>query len=134
MKVRIHDNSIRFRLTQSEVARLAAEGRVEGSVRFAPAPDDLFTYAVETSAQCVEVRAQRSEREIWVTLPENLARAWATEDQVSIEHVQRIGADALLRILVEKDFRCLHHGPGDNEGDADSFPNPDAAASRQGEP
>lgn len=132
MKVRIHDNSIRFRLTQSEVARLAAEGRVEGSVRFAPAPDDLFTYAVETSAQCVEVRAQRSEREIWVTLPENLARAWATRDQVSIEHVQRIGADALLRILVEKDFRCLH--PGQNEGGADSFPNPGEAARRQGKP
>jgi hypothetical protein len=132
MKVRIHDNSIRFRLTQSEVARLAAEGRVEGSVRFAPAPDDLFTYAVETSAQCVEVRAQRSEREIWVTLPENLARAWATRDQVSIEHVQRIGADALLRILVEKDFRCLH--PGQKEGDADSFPNPGEAARRQGKP
>jgi hypothetical protein len=36
MKLRFHENSLRLRLSQSEVARLAETGRVENTVSFAP--------------------------------------------------------------------------------------------------
>ena len=122
MKLRLQDNSIRFRLTQSEVAALAAGARVEVSVRFAAAPADPLIYSVETSAQCSEVRAERSECEICVILPHDLTRLWATTSRVAIEHHQRIGPEAFLSISVEKDFRCLHSGRAAD--DADNFPNP----------
>ena len=125
MKLRIHDNSVRFRLTRSEVDRLNAGETVEGTVRFAPAPAASFTYAVEASAQSAEVRATGADRQIRVILPAKLVRSWATTDQVSIEHTQPIGAGLSLSILVEKDFVCLHNPPQSQQGDqADYFPNP----------
>ena len=39
MKLRIKDNSLRFRLTQREVTRLKENGRVEAEVRFTPDRD-----------------------------------------------------------------------------------------------
>jgi len=36
MKLRIQNNSLRFRLTQSEVTRLKVSGQVEDEVRFSP--------------------------------------------------------------------------------------------------
>ena len=124
MKLRLHDNSIRFRLTQREVERLVAEGRVESSLRFT-APDSELTYALETSSSYDEVNAQRNLNEIRVTLPEALARTWATTNQVTIEHLQSMGSDARLRILVEKDFRCVHRDETpEQDGVADLYPNP----------
>ena len=108
MKLRIHGNSLRFRLSQSEVAVLAAEGRLQEAVQITPAASDLFIYALETSSQSKEVRAWRSDCKIGVTLPEQLVRSWAASDQVGIEQVQPVGAGTHLRIAVEKDFDSLH--------------------------
>jgi len=126
MKLRIQKNSIRFRLTQSEVATLAAEGTLEESVQLTPAVSDLFTYVLEKSSRCREVRAWRSDCKIGVTLPDDLVRAWANTDQVGIEQTQAVREGVALRIAVEKDFRCLH--PGTHEDESDNFPNPNDAA------
>jgi len=124
MKLRIQDNSIRLRLTRSEVEKLAADERVAGSIQFTAAPDDTLAYAVETSSSCAEVRAERTANEIRVTLPRNLARTWATTDLVTIERLQPVGLGA-LQILVEKDFRCAHRDAASQEGNAaDLYPNP----------
>jgi hypothetical protein len=122
IKLRIHANSIRFRITQSEMATLVAGGRLEDSVQFGPAPSAILTYAVETSSQCSEVRASYSEGVIRVTIPANLARTLESPDQVGIEHVQPIAKGAILKIILEKDFHRSHPRPGENE--SDNFPNP----------
>ena len=58
--------------------------------------------------------------EIVVTIAADLAREWATGDDVTLE------SDANdLSILVEKDFACLDR-PDDPDRD-DAFPNPHAA-------
>ena len=122
MKLRIHGNSIRFRVTQSEVAILAAEGKLENWAQFTPSAADRFGYAIEVSSQCSEMHASCSGGVILVTLPANLARTWANTNQVGIEHAQPAADGGVLRIAVEKDFRCLHSRPGENE--TDNFPNP----------
>jgi hypothetical protein len=122
MKLRIHGNSIRFRIAQSEMAALVAGARVDDSVQFGPAPSAILVYAVETSSQCSEVRASYSEGVIRVTIPANLARTLENTDQVGIEHVQPIEKGAVLKITLEKDFHCFHPRPGENE--TDNFPNP----------
>jgi len=124
MKLRIQGNSIRFRVTQSEMAALAAGGRLEESVQFGPAPSEILTYAVETSSECSDVHASYSDPKgiIQVTLPADLVRIWATTGQVGIEHSQPITRGAALKITLEKDFHCLHPGLGEDEGD--NFPNP----------
>ena len=39
MKLRIKGNSLRFRVTQSELAKLVELGRVEETIYFGPEPD-----------------------------------------------------------------------------------------------
>jgi hypothetical protein len=121
MKLRIHGNSIRFRLSQSDVAVLTSEGRLEELVQLTPAASDLFAYVLEKSSQCREVRAWRSDFKIDVTLPDDLVRSWATTNQVGIEQTQTVGEGGLLHIVIEKDFRCLHSRTDEDEGD--NFPN-----------
>jgi len=122
MKLRIHGNSIRFRITQGEMAALVDGARLEDSVQFGPTQTEILSYALEISPQCSEVRASYSKGVIQVTLPLNLAQPWASTNQVGIEHVQSIAKGVALKIVLEKDFQCFHPRPGENEGD--NFPNP----------
>ena len=122
MKLRIHGNSMRFRITQSEMAALAAGAGLEDSLQFGPAPGERLAYVLETSSQCSEIRASYSDGVIHVTIPANLARTLESTDQVGIEHVQPTAKGAGLKISLEKDFHCFHSRPDENE--SDNFPNP----------
>ena len=118
MKLRIRGDSIRLRLTQSEVQKLADDGRVEDSTHFGP--DERFTYAIVAGGAHVE--AKLAARTIEISVPAATARAWATSETVGIEGARDVGDGKTLRILVEKDFACLTERP--HEDDADAFPNP----------
>jgi hypothetical protein len=115
MKLRIRGSSIRLRLTQGEVADLAAKGRIEEATVFGGG--ERFGYALVASAGATSVGARFVGGAIEVTVPAARARAWAASDEVGIE-----GEDGALRIAIEKDFKCLT--PRTGEDDADAFPNP----------
>ncbi len=118
MKLRIRGDSIRLRLTQTEVKKLAEDGRIEDVTRFGP--DDRFTYAIAFGGSTLAAKLES--RGIEITVPGEVARAWATSDSVGIEGARDLGDGTTLRILVEKDFACLTERP--HEDDADAFPNP----------
>ena len=108
MKLRIHGNSMRFRITQSEMAALVDGVRLEDSLQFGPAPGrSTCLCAVEISSQCSEIRASYSDGVIHVTIPANLARTLESTDQVGIEHVQPTAKGAGLKISLEKDFQLF---------------------------
>src|ERR1700722_15480682 len=113
MKLRLHAGSLRLRLSQSEVARLGEVGRVEDSVEFSPGSELL--YAIETGV-IESVNAMFDNRSIRVIVPTPIAKEWIESDQTGIE-----ASTSTLRLLIEKDFQCLHREPEPGE---DSFPNP----------
>lgn len=122
MKLRIRGDSIRLRLTPSEVKQLAEEGRVEQALRFGP--DERFTYAIAFGGSTLS--ATLEDRGIEVTVPGEAVRAWAAStDAVGIEGARDLGGGETLRILVEKDVACLTERP--REDDADAFPNPSSS-------
>ncbi len=112
MKLRFHGNSLRLRLSQSDVATLAAAGRVEESIQFANAP---LSYSIESSP-IPAIAASFENGRIRITLPTADAQRWIASDEIGLEN-----SESSPRILVEKDFQCLHRA-GDE--DADGFPNP----------
>ncbi len=116
MKLRFHGNTLRLRLSQSDVARLAETGRVAERVMF-PAGQTL-DYAIETGVvkQSDEIAASFEDGKIRVTLAPATAKRWMEGNETGIE-----SQSGPLRVLVEKDFQCLH---SDAEQDADAFPNP----------
>jgi hypothetical protein len=123
MKLRLQVNSVRLRLKQGEVKRLMEKGAIEESIRFFPG-DDMLTYRLELSESATALTARLHSSAVVVEVPAGAARAWAADaNQVSLEATQPVGADMGhgLDILVEKDFACLD---GDEEQNADTFPNP----------
>ncbi len=104
MKLRIQENLLRLRLTQKEVACLHHHRLVECAIRFPSGPNSS------------EVSVDYKDNSISVALPGAAVTAWAESGRVSVE-----GFHLGVRILVEKDFQCLHK-PG--EQDPDAYPHP----------
>jgi len=119
VKLRIHDNSLRYRLTRTEVDALASDGSVTASVSFPNG--SRLEYSIETSSMTGQPRADYSSGRLVVQIPQAAARQWAATEQVSIRSGQPL-EDGELSILVEKDFACLT--PREGEGEAEMFPHP----------
>lgn len=121
MKIRIKDNSLRLRLTRSEVEAMREVGAVTSTTGFPGARQ--FRYSLQSSPVSDDPAACYAENEITVRIPETTILAWATTEQVSITGDQVLDDGQVLSILVEKDFTCLV--PRDGEDESDMFANPD---------
>jgi hypothetical protein len=117
MKLRIRGNTIRFRLTQSEVAGLRAGESLRETTEFAPA--QILAYALEPAAGIEGMQAGFANGVVGVRLPESEVAAWADGDAVGL-----YGRTGVLDVAIEKDFQCLTRAGSAEE--ADAFPNPHA--------
>jgi hypothetical protein len=120
MKLRFKGNSLRLRLTQSEVSLLLSKGMVSESVEFGPGMK-AFVYNIEILDGDGPISANFENGNLTVGIPKWLASEWAATEIVSIE-----SGDAVPSILIEKDFACLTSRLGEDE--TDMFPNPAKAA------
>ncbi|MEK6479666.1 hypothetical protein WJR50_19140 [Catalinimonas sp. 4WD22] len=123
MKLRIKGNSIRLRLTQSEVEDIAKGEAVKETVSFGDASPS-FHYLLASDSTSKAVSVHYAEHTICIKLPQAQAKRWATTEQVSIEREIPLQGDESLYVLIEKDFQCLHQRPREDE--QDNFPNPAA--------
>lgn len=129
MKLRIQANSIRFRLTQSEVHRISDGGRVEQITAISPLAK--FCSRVESSARVEKPTAIFEDQCLTLQLPSMEALQWAESERIGIEAEQSVGDGTSLRILVEKDFECLHPSGEETRG---AFPNPKRGAENSKQP
>src|SRR5258705_13667310 len=130
MKMRIKGNSIRLRLGQSEVRRLATEGVVAEFTDFGVSCSQRFGYALHVTMEDSFASARFSDGRVIVRVPAGAIRQWAQTDQIGIRAVQRTTDGGELRILIEKDLECIE--PAADESQEDAFPNPQLAACASG--
>lgn len=118
MKIRIKGNSVRLRLTKSEVVAFAEHGVVKESTAFG---ENLFTYALKAKNGISQLEADYSHNTITIYFPEENQKAWALNSIVGYSNSIDWNEKGALSLLVEKDFTCL-----DNtiEDQSDNFPNP----------
>jgi len=119
MKLRIKGNSIRFRLTQSEVKIVEQTGLVKDQIKFSNSIS--LEYEIKAATGLEYVEATYSENKITLKVNESLIRDWARSDQVTISSSLDLSSNENLTILIEKDFKCL--SPRD-EDESDMFPHP----------
>jgi hypothetical protein len=131
MKLRILGNSIRLRLTRGEVDRVCAGEWVEERTHFAPAPAPALSYRIGPGANIDEARANFTEGTVSVELPADFLSTWASNTTVGTEARQSLEDGQSLRILVEKDFKCLT--PREDEDQSDTFANPLESHGDQGD-
>ena len=120
MKLRIRDNFIRLRLTQSEVDTICSEGLVMAHVSFPGGA--VLNYALESTPATAKPSAHFSDGTLAVRLPESDVQDWASTEQVSIEAEEVLDKGDRLKILIEKDFACLAPREGEDESDMYSHP------------
>jgi hypothetical protein len=120
MKLRIRGNSLRLRVSRTELTKIAEQGSARDSIRFAPGAELHYGIEVNPSG---EVGAQFGATALRVFLPRARVERWLDAAEVAIEGQQPIGDGQMLRILVEKDYTCL--APRAGEDDTDLFPNPE---------
>jgi hypothetical protein len=123
MKLRIKGNSMRFRVSRSEVARLLAADPLVETIQFAPQAGARFTYALQREPLVKCPTVQYTENKVVVLLPADQADLWGGTDQVGIAEEISLGELGALELLIEKDFACLDRSDEDNQ---DTFANPSA--------
>jgi hypothetical protein len=104
-------NTLRLRLTRSEVRKLTETGVVEESVDLTPNP---LVYVMRAAKDCSEIQVSFLNGAISVSVPEALAAEWAAGDSVGME-----GTFRGVSVLVEKDWSCAH---GTESTNKDAFP------------
>ena len=117
MKLRIRANTIRFRLSQSEIKTLEAGDFVEANLFFEP----KFRYKIEVQ-NTDKIACKYEDNSLTVSLPKQEVRIWTGSEQVGIRGIQTLENGEEIKILVEKDFRCLV--PRGEEEDLDTFKHP----------
>jgi hypothetical protein len=115
MKLRIRGNSIRLRLTKTEVFNLAEQGLIEETTDFGEG--NCLVYAISDSNKIAAVKVNFADNRLEIVVPASIAKNWANNEEVGISAQQ-----GLLKVLIEKDFTCLV--PRNTPEDADTFPHP----------
>ena len=121
MKLRIHGNSVRLRLTRSEVARFAETGYISETLDFGSM--GKFSYRV-TATEDFTFRCIYDISGIGIKVPCNLAHEWASSDRVDMSGELPLDNGNTLHVTVEKDFQCIHK---DSDFNSDAYLNPLAA-------
>src|ERR1035437_2526589 len=115
MKLRLQGNSLRLRLTRSEVVRLDGHGTVEEASLFGSGGS--LIYRIQSRTGTEPLHAEFSGGGIYVLLPTRTGRVWASGNEVGL-----YAQDGALRIAIEKDFRCLTRAGEE----PDAYPHPAA--------
>lgn len=115
MKLRILDDYIRLRLSQTEVEQFGEEGQVKSSSKIG---GSTLSYELTRSNEAQDVLASFENNTISIQVPIHVSSNWLKPEVVGFKNEDQSD----IRILVEKDFQCLHKRPEEDE--SDSFPNP----------
>ncbi len=127
MKLRIRGNTLRLRLTRSEVDTIGA-GEVVDEVTQFPDGSEFCYRLVPGHGEEVSQNSNDAGHTITIEIPKGRAATWAESDEVGFS-----GDDAFdvgqIAILIEKDFSCVT--PRNGEEELDTFPNPNAESVAQ---
>lgn len=120
MKIRIKNNTVRFRLSKSEVERFDKEGYIEATTAFV---SQTLTYAIERRTDKLghELSADFCNNIITLYMPEKMAKEWMEPHVVGFDTYMGLDNGEQLYLLIEKDFKCLDET---HEDQSDNFDNP----------
>jgi hypothetical protein len=112
MKIRIKGDSLRYRLTKSDISLLAEDGYIQEQTTFA---GQSLIYAIKASDDN-HLAAEYLSNTITLFIPINMMTELVNTDKVGFA-----GKHGSLQLLIEKDFTCLDNV---EEDQSDNYPNP----------
>ncbi len=118
MKIRIKGNSIRYRLTKTEVETFSKTGSYQETTDFG---NNVFTYVLKAKKGIDTLEASFEENTITLYLSDKEQSDWAISDRVGFNNTMDLPNGKQLSLLLEKDFVCLDETIEDQ---SDNYPNP----------
>lgn len=122
MKLRIQGNSIRLRLTKTEIEAFHEYGSIADVLEL-PGGDPI-SYALEKCGE-PKLNVKRIGDSIRVGLPNKECERWKSDDCVGFTEQQSLSG-RILSITVEKDFKCTTPSDCGEVNTDDLFDNPQA--------
>lgn len=116
MKIRIKGDSIRYRLTKSDLEKFYKESYLEEVIHF---PQNQLIYSLKAN-DSIEISADFQDNQICIFFQKSELDTWFKTDKITYQHIQKFDGKELT-ILLEKDFVCLDNV---DEDQSDNFPNP----------
>jgi len=105
MKLRLSEQHIRFRLSESEVNLLNQGKSLTQEVRFSPL--ESIELLIEPW-QLDVMQASFLYNQIKVNVSQSAIASWAASEQEGMYDLQHEGLEQPLKISIEKDFPCDH--------------------------
>ena len=118
MKIRMRRNSIRLRLTKTEVDSLSKIGFYTEETNF---PNNTLVYKISAKDTIEAMEASFKGNTITVYIPKKDCLDWPTNTKIGFQNTLKIDQDNTLSIMVEKDFVCMDETVEDQ---TDNYPNP----------
>ena len=119
MKLRIKGNSIRLRLTKTEIVNFGEHWILEERTEF---PNAVFLdYCLQAKTGIDKLEAEFTQNKITVLVPVTMVQQWTTTEIVGFENNMDFGDGKQLFLLIEKDFVCLDETIEDQ---SDNYENP----------
>lgn len=112
MKLRIKSNSLRYRLTRTDVDQLSKAGYLKETVNFG---DNELVYALIITND-KKISADYKNNTVNLYMPKSMLDELNNTDRVGFE-----SDNDSLYLLIEKDFTCLDNVAEDQ---SDNYPNP----------
>jgi hypothetical protein len=112
MKIRFKSNSLRYRLTRTDVAQLTTTGYIDDKVNFG---DHSLIYSIKRIDHG-QLSATFKNNIITLFMPDSMTKELLNTNRIGFEI-----NNGPLHLLVEKDFTCLDNV---TEDQSDNYPNP----------
>ena len=117
MKLRIKGNSIRYRLSKTDIETFGDKGYIEERTEIGPG---LFVYALQGSDE-LNLTASLGTNNLTIYMPTSWISEWVATERVGYEHYMNLTNGNKLYLLLEKDFQCLDET---SEDQSDNYANP----------
>ena len=119
MKLRIKNNSVRFRLSQDDLRRFLETGRIEERLKFGDLDEQQFIYSLERVDRSEEMTAIYHGGRLNVLVPLDRSNIWAETEHDALEGTFTSRSGKQISLSVEKDLECLHK---ETPAEDDAFP------------
>ena len=121
MKIRIHQQSVRLRLSTKDVEEFTKNGLIKENLIFGEGQSE-FGYELKISKEN-SYKIRFIDSVVSIEIPKEKADHWLNPNEVGFHFTQETGEHP-IKVIIEKDFQCLVPRPDENE--ELNFPNPAA--------
>lgn len=119
MKIRIKGNSLRIRISKTEVDNFCTNGHIEEKTDFGTTS---FAYKLLLGGNTDNLDADFREGVVTMYVPAELVKDWNTNATVGFSNNKLLPDGEHLFLLLEKDFKCIDNTMMEDQ--SDNFDNP----------